>query len=337
MSGGKGNRRRANQKKGLFDDLEGLPDSDIDERLAALKVGVEAAIKEQSRVKQERDAEIKLVQSLRSIQETTRGFSKERSVLLNEFRKIREEAKKIKTERDGINENVPPPLEIIEQRMVETYRRLALIPSDFSKMPNREHEVKLFSFFFELKAMHSRKLMGNQLHQNYIELLRSQEEKLKQLDKLNEEKKSVAEEAREEVQDQQANPKEIRKLNERIAKMLETINSNRSELKKMKREIGRLEAYVRVRKKSHKGARGGRKIGPRLDEVKARASSGKSLSIEEMSALLNSGNLLETLGDAEEVVSDKKPEPVKKKKRQTGAARGRRRTLNSEEKEKRRR
>ena len=108
MSGGKGNRRRTNQKKGLFDDLEGLPDSDIDERLAALKVGVEAAIKEQNRVKQERDAEIKLVQSLRSIQETTRGFSKERSVLLNEFRKIREEAKKIKTERDEINENVPP-------------------------------------------------------------------------------------------------------------------------------------------------------------------------------------------------------------------------------------
>ena len=337
MSGGKGNRRRANQKKGLFDDLEGLPDSDIDERLTALKVGVEAVIKEQNRVKQERDAEIKLVQSLRSIQETTRGFSKERSVLLNEFRKIREEAKKIKTERDGINENVPPPLEIIEQRMVETYRRLALIPSDFSKMPNRDHEVKLFSFFFELKAMHSRKLMGNQLHQNYIELLRSQEEKLKQLDKLNEEKKSVAEEAREEVQDQQANPKEIRKLNERIAKMLETINLNRSELKKMKREVGRLEAYARVRKKSHKGSRGGRKIGPRLDEVKARASSGKSLSLEDMNALLNSGNLAEALGDEEEKVSESKPEPVKKRKRQAGAARGRRRTLSSEEREKRRR
>ena len=337
MSEGEGKKRQPKQKKGLFDDLEGLTDSEIDEKMAALKASVEASLKEQKRVKQERDAEIMLVQSLRSIQESARGFSKERNTLLNEFRKIRENAKKVKADRDEINENVPPPLEIIEQRMVEMHRRLATIPHDLSKMPNRDHEVKLFSFFFELKAMHSRKIMGNDLHQKYIELLRNQEDKLKQLDKLNDERKSVAEEAREEVQDQQANPKEIRKLNERIATMLETINSLRTELKKMKREVGRLEAYARVRKKSHKGSRGERKIGPRLDEVKARASSGKSLSLEDMNALLNSGNLVEALGETKEVVSESKPEPVKKRKRQAGAARGRRRTLSSEEREKRRR
>ena len=337
MSEGTGKKRHAKQKKGLFDDLEDLPDSEIEERLSALKASVEATQKEQKRVKQERDAEIMLVQSLRSIQESARGFSKERNALLNEFRNIREKAKKVKSDRDEINENVPPPLEIIEQRMVETHRRLATIPHDLSKMPNRDHEAKLFSFFFELTAMHSRKLKGNQLHQKYIELLRNQEEKLKQLDKLNDERKSVAEDPREEVQEQQANPKEIRKLNDRIAAMLETLNSQRSELKKNKREVGRLEAFARVRKKSHKGSRGGRKIGPRLDEVKARASSGKSLSFEDMNALLNSGNLVEALGDTEEAVSEPKPEPVKKRKGQAGAARGRRRTLSSEEKEKRRR
>ena len=337
MSAGKDKKRRSNKKDGLFDDLEDLPDSEIDGKLATLKASAEAALKGQKRVEQEREAEIQLVQSLRIILESSRGFGKERDTLLNEFRKIRNQANNIKSERDEINENVPPPLEIIEQRMLETHRRLTTIPHDLSKMPNRDHEAKLFSFFFELKAMHTRKVKGNQLHQKYIELLRNQEEKLKQLDKLSEQRKSAAEEAREEVSDQQANPKEIRKLNERIAAMLETIKTHRSELKKMRREIGRLEAYVRVRKKSTKSSRGGKKIGPRLDEVKARASSGKSLSIEDMNALLNSGNLLDTLGDAENVVSDKKPEPVKKKKRQAGAARGRRRTLNSEEKEKRRR
>ena len=337
MSEGKGKKRHPKQKAGLFDDLEGLPDSEIEERLSALKASVEATQKEQKRVKQERDAEIMLVQSLRSIQESARGFSKERNALLSEFRKIREKAKKVKSERDEINEIVPPPLEIIEQRIVETHRRLATIAQDLSKMPNRDHEIKLFSFFFELTAMYSRKLIGNQLHQKYIELLRNQEEKLKRLDKLNDERKSVAEGAREDVQDQQANPKEIRKLNERIAAMLETLNLHGSELKKNKRELGRLEAYARVRKKSNKGARGGRKIGPRLDEVKARASSGKSLSLEDMNALLNSGNLVEALGGAEEVATESKPESVKKRKGQAGAARGRRRTLSTEEKEKRRR
>ena len=106
MSEGKGKKRQPKQKKGLFDDLEGLTDSEIDEKMAALKASVEASLKEQKRVKQERDAEIMLVQSLRSIQESARGFSKERNTLLNEFRKIRENAKKVKADRDEINRAV---------------------------------------------------------------------------------------------------------------------------------------------------------------------------------------------------------------------------------------
>ena len=335
MSGVKRKNRRPNKKDGLFDDLEDLSDSEIDEKISSLKANVEATKGDQERVEEEREAEIQLVQSLRNILELSRGYGKERTALLDDFRKIKAKADNIKAERDEINENVPPPLEIIEQRMLETYRKLTTIPHDLRMMPNLGQEAKWFSFFFELKAMHSRKVRGNQLHQKYIELLRNQEERVKELDRLSEEKKSVAEDAREEIPDQKANPREIRKLNERIAAKLETIKSHRSELKKMRREIGRLEAYSRVRKKGAKGARGGKKIGPRLDDVKARASSGKSLSIEDMNALLNSGNLHETLSEVEQVVPEKKAEPVKKRKRRSGAARGRRRTLNPEEKEKR--
>ena len=61
------------------------------------------------------------------------------------------------------------------------------------------------------------------------------------------------------------------------------------------------------------------------------------MSLEDMNALLNSGNLVEALGGAEEVATESKPESVKKRKGQAGAARGRRRTLSTEEKEKRRR
>ena len=338
MSEGKGKRRSPKSEKGLFDDLEGLSVSEIEERVKSLRAAIIATKKDQERVKQERDAEITLVQSLRVIQESSRGFSKERNALLNKFRKIRDHANNVKSERDVINENVPPPLEIIERRLIETHRRLATIPHDLSKMPNWDHEGKLFSFFFELQAMHSRKIIGNSLHRKYIELLRNQKEILQQLDQLNEERKSLAEDSREEKPEAKANPKEIRKLNERIAEMLDTIKSHRNELKKMRGEIGRLEAYTRVRKKGGKSGKGGRKIGARLDDVKARASSGESLSLEDFSALLNSGgNLLESLDDSGEVSPKPKSAPTKKRKRQARAARGRRRTLNSEEREKRRR
>lgn len=336
MSGGGRKRKRTKSEDGLFDDLEGLTDSEIEERTKALKASLQATEKELKRVEQERAAEITLVQSLRVIQESTRGISKERTAVLNQFRAVREQAQEIRKERDAINENVPPPLEIIEERLFQTHRRLATIPNDLAKMPNRDHEIKLYSFFFELQSMHSQKVRGNELHQKYIELLREQEEKLKQLDKLSAERKSIAEDAREEVADQKANPKEIRNLNERISKMLEVINTNRTALKKMRREIGRLEAYARVRKKVQKSGKGARKIGPRLDEVKARASSGGALSLEDLGALLNSGGL-DSISESEEGAGEPVPEPEKQKKRKVGAARGRRRRLNPDERERRRR
>ena len=205
MTSNQSRKRKSTPKEGLFDDLQDLSEAEVTEKISAMRAGIDAGEKEMQRIQQERESEIGLVQSLRTIQESARGNSKERNALLTEFRKIREQAQKTKVDRDQINQNVPPPLEIIVQRLLETHRRLATIPNDLSKMPNRDHEVKLFSFFFELKAMYAQKVRGNELHQQYIELLRNQDEKLKQLDKLRDERKVIAEDAREDAPGQKAN------------------------------------------------------------------------------------------------------------------------------------
>ena len=67
----------------------------------------------------------------------------------------------------------------------------------------------------------------------------------------------------------------------------------------MRREIGRLEAFARARRKENKGGRKNRRIGLRLEDVTARASSGESLSLEDFSALMTRGGL-ESLGDSKE-------------------------------------
>ena len=46
-----------------------------------MKIGIDAGEKELQRIQQERESEITLVQSLRTIQESTRGNSKERNVV----------------------------------------------------------------------------------------------------------------------------------------------------------------------------------------------------------------------------------------------------------------
>lgn len=331
--GKKGRRKKKSSKDGLFDDLVDLSDFEIDERAKGLRASISATEQGLDAIQAERAALITLVQSLREIQENARGMSKERNKLLGQFRSIRGKADNLRTERDAINEAVPPPLEIIERRLKQTYRRLSVTPNELTRMPNHHHEIQLFSFFFELQSMYKQKSRGNDLHRQYVQLLRNQEEKLKELDKLNE-NKNVEEESDDSETESKANPKEIKRINNEIGEMLENIRSQRSDLKTSRMEAGRLEACLRIRKKATRHS--SRRIGPRIDEVKQRASSGGTLSIEDLSALLKEGGL-DSLSDEKSQHDVKEDsEPVKSRKRQVGASRGRRRTTTTEDRERRR-
>ncbi|MEE3083274.1 MAG: hypothetical protein VX320_04195 [Candidatus Thermoplasmatota archaeon] len=329
-------KSKATQKDGLFDDLDGKSEVEIDEMAKSIRSSISATEHEHESLISERAALITLVQSLRRVQETVRGNSKERTKLLNQFRSFRSKADEYRAERDQINSDIPPPLEIIEQRLAQTHRRLATLPNDLTRMPNKDHEIRMFSFFFELQEMHVRKTRGNKLHQQYVELLREQEEKLKELDKLTSEQKNVEKDGleKENFEEQtKANPKEIRKINKRIGEMLDIIRKQRGEIKQMRREAGRLEACLRVRKKS--ASSGKRRIGPRLEDVKQRASSGGTLSIEDLGALLKSGGLSE-LSSTEEESSSESKKQEKGRKRQSRVRRGQQRSRSDEERESRR-
>ena len=69
----KGRGRKPVHKEGLFDDLQDFSKGEISEKISSIKAGIEAGEKEMQRMQQERESEIALVQSLRTIQETTRG------------------------------------------------------------------------------------------------------------------------------------------------------------------------------------------------------------------------------------------------------------------------
>ena len=82
MTSKKGGKRKNTPKEGLFDDLQDLSETDISEKISAMKAGIDAGEKELQRIQQERESEIGLVQSLRAIQESARGNSKERNLSL---------------------------------------------------------------------------------------------------------------------------------------------------------------------------------------------------------------------------------------------------------------
>jgi hypothetical protein len=82
--------------------------------------------------------------------------------------------------------------------------------------------------------------------------------------------------------------KEEKDLNNRIEKMLESIRSQRSGLRRVKREVGRLESFSRIRKEDESR---GRKVRKRINTLREHAMSGGSLSMEDMARILETGGL----------------------------------------------
>ena len=332
MSAEKKQRKSRKPKPGLFDDLLDLATHEIEEQLSDFRASIRALEQEHESLKNERASTITLVQSMRGIVQQSRGMSKERQKLLNQFRSFRDAGRKMREERDVINSRVPPPIEVIEQRLEQTLSRLTTHQNDLARMPNQKFEIRLFSFFFELQAMYAVKKMSHDKHLSYIESIRAQEGSLKALDNLAEEKKKVEVEQAAEMpasSEMKADHKEIRRLNDSIATMLDSIKNQRNEIRKMRREVGRLDAYMRIRAKDEKAGR--RRV--RLSEVKQRASAGDTLSMEDLGALLANGNLTDISSEAEESEAEER-ERVKPRKRIVGASRGRPRSVSPKDRDK---
>ena len=332
MSAEKKQRKSRKPKVGLFDDLLDLATHEIEERLSDFRASIRALEQEHESLKNERASTITLVQSMRVIVQQSRGMSKERQKLLNQFRSFRDAGSKMREERDVINSRVPPPIEVIEQRLEQTLRRLSTHQNDLARMPNQKFEIRLFSFFFELQAMYAVKKMSHEKHLSYIDSIRAQEGSLKALDNLAKEKKKVAVEQAAEMpasSEMKADHKEIRRLNDSISTMLESIKNQRGEIRKMRREVGRLDAYLRIRVKDEKAGR--RRV--RLSEVKQRASAGDTLSMEDLGALLASGNLTDISSEADEEEVEER-EVVKPRKRMVGASRGKPRSVSPQDRDK---
>ena len=111
------------------------------------------------------------------------------------------------------------------------------------------------------------------------------------------------------------------------------MNSIHNEKRTLRREIGRLEAWLRIcdrkkrdRKKSNYRKQNNRnksktKISVNIEEDKSRASSGESISLSDLGALLNSGGF-----SSIQNVGKEKSERKKKKKMNNNftASRGKR-------------
>ena len=310
------------EEKDLFEDLRKLPKSAIDTLLKENEVQYSDLEERIEVLHQERQNNIKISQALRGLFEETSGLRNEHRTLVRSLRPRSEKMDTLQKERDGYNQKIGIPLYRIRELLVEVYTNLTG-DIDFFHVPSLQREDEQFSWFFELQAMHAVALKADTAHKEFIVLVREQKKAVKDL-KITESKQTQVRAEMIESEPILANIttefSEARQFDQNAHSLNKVIQERRKELRRLRREKGRIEAWVRVSTRStpprDSKSRGGskdrksksgqadwapRNKGPKPEEVQQRAAAGGTLSLSDLDVLLNSGGLAS--------VSKSKPTP----------------------------
>lgn len=287
----------------LFHDLRNISADEIETRLDAVQtelVNVERQIDEL--VKEHINSK-ELLDLLRYGLKETRNVRSDRQQILSELRPLSMKVQEMREVRDGINQRIAIPAERIEQEMLRIFNKLTE-EVDVFKAPTLGVEKADFSYFFELQAMYAASLQSVEAHQEFIRLRREQNEEYRALKKSKKKEENVLNnliESNPALEGIHLNPKTIREFHKNAKLLQRSINEQYSAKHEMRREIGRLEAWQRIAAKKQRNANRGntnRNRQPRarapefnINEVRQKASSGDSLSLNELDALLAKGGI----------------------------------------------
>ena len=290
----------------LFHDLRSTSPDDITTRLEQLKDELEVVETQIRELVEERQHSKELLDLLRGGLRETRNVRSDRQEILSELRPLSIKVQEMREVRDGINQRIAIPTNRIKQEMLRIFEKLTA-EVDVFNAPTLRVEQGDFAYFFELQAMYEASLKSNEAHQEFIRLRREQNHEYRALKKANKREEDVLTKLAESnpaLEGIYPNPKSVKEFQKNAKLLQRSINDQYSSKHELRREIGRLEAWQRVSKKKHRdanrrGPRNDRQQRPRkprapevnINEVRQKASSGDSISLNELDALLSKGGI----------------------------------------------
>ncbi|MDC0212452.1 hypothetical protein OAK49_01545 [Euryarchaeota archaeon] len=294
-----------------FEDLEELDGHELQEMFGGLERQIRSLESQKRELREERGDLVGQVKILRGAVGQIEGANSERRGLLRKFHEIRKVADKSRSKRDRVNILIPPPVDVLNEWLSETHRRLTTIDNDLTAVPTLPRELDAFRRFFEIQAAILMKAESETAHSDYVSSVKKMKEITSKLDQGKKENEGVTSKALEEsgVESEGISRSDIRKTSNRISKIDKRLERIESERRVLRRELGRVKAYRRVT--------GGRNRKVRFSEIKDKAKTGGKLSTVELDALLGSGSLSD--------LASPKSEPSEKKVNETSTGRRRRR------------
>ena len=319
------------EDKDLFEDLRKMNRKEIDSDLTSLRKNKSVIESEVESIREQRRAQIRIVQALRGLVKDTQGINAEHRTLLNRISERQKQINSLKSKRNDIHKRVVLPVAAIEEEISKTYHLLTGTIEDNS-YPSLKRERNLFSQFLELQVMYGMAVQATEHHQQFVSLIQQQEVDVNELDSFKDEKEELKKKAIESIpgaDEYKGQYRELEGLDQKITSLLQKMNAKIAELREANREIGRLEAWLRIEKNNErKPKQGTRKRQSRdktskrrsssqaeVKEAKRKAESGESMSMDDLDTLLSSGGISSlNIENSEEKVTSRRRKNRKQRK-----------------------
>ena len=267
-------------KLDLFEDLRNQEDDKTRQDLKILYEQLKVIENSVSVRESERSDAIKMSKALRRNAE----LAKEQSGLSLELRPRRTKIDELQSKRDSSN-NHYIPVHFIEEELSRVYSILTTEATNRVEL-SLEKEKQLFSWFFELQSMYEHSKMTRKYHREFVKLLEQQQHSIEHIKDI-----------RQEMIEIQSFGK-FTDFDELAMKLLKELNPLKRERRNLRREIGRLEAWLRKQthfnNNKHSKRKGSRKKfvnNRKVDDVKSKVVSGDSFSLQDLEVLLKNGGL----------------------------------------------
>lgn len=247
----------------LFHDLRDKPDHIVKNMLEKTRAEMDAVDRIIDALESERESTLRMAKAMRGVIEETADLRKEHKSVITGLKSRNSEIDAVRKKRDQINSDVILPIHMIEDELSKVYSRLTE-ELDIHRVPSLNKEKEQFSWFMELQAMHGKAREASELHHRFIELVNTQKEEIKRL-KIYETKHddTTAKLLENEplLKDKNINSKEVNSYDRRVHNIQKVLRKRRGEMHKLRRESGRLDAWLRKKsgEQNRNRSRGSRK------------------------------------------------------------------------------
>ncbi len=322
----KGNRK--GRKDFLFDDLVTLHSDEIKKLHSELKEKLSRKEKEHDKFQLERKDLVEYVRRVRGVLMAPRNPEiRDLVAKLKIAKKNRDSSGKLRAELDS---RVPPSPNDIIKSLKDRHKPLWTISNRIQEIPNLKEEIDLFESYFEYQAMYEIAVKSDEQEQIWRQSLKDIKTIMKEIKKfeLDDVNSNHFTELQNKYPNEKIGWKSVDKSSKRISEIEDWSQSWREEKRRVHKEIQRLEAYLRIKGKRAKLE----SLKLKSEEIREKAETGATLSLDDLSALISTGDIGK--------ITEKKNESVRKDKKKSkkrrsapirGGARTKKRTRNENE------